>query len=435
MQFLLSEVATVTGGQLHGPDITVNGVGFDSRNVAPGSLFVPIVAERDGHDFVAAAREGGAAAHLQSRAVEGVDGSWVEVADTEAALTAIGVAARAKAQVPTIGITGSVGKTSTKDLLAGALSESMVTAASEKSFNNEMGVPLTLANAPDDVQAIVVEMGARGIGHIAKLCDVAHPSLGIVTTVAASHTELFGSVEKVAEGKSELVTALPSSGTAVLNNEVSLVADMAKRTTARVLLFGEGGDLVAERVALDDNLCASFVAQTPWGPVEVALAVAGAHQVNNALAALGAGLATGASAGSLADGLAKAGLSPWRMELSRTSAGAVVINDAYNANPTSVEAALRSLAALDARARYAVLGVMGELGDEAEPGHKHVAALAAELGIELIAIDAPLYGVETVPDFDAATARLGELGDGDAVLVKGSRVAGLEKLAEQLLAG
>jgi len=408
----------------------VNGVSIDSRTATDDALFVPIVAERDGHDFISRALEAGASAYLTSRPP--IDGSAILVGDTARALSDLGRSARRGMRGEVIGVTGSVGKTSTKDLLAAALASSIVTYASEKSFNNELGVPLTLCNAPDDVQAVVVEMGARGIGHISTLCDVAAPTIGIVTTVAAAHTELFGSVEAVARGKAELIQALPDSGTAVLNADVSLVAAMACLTTAKVVTFGTAGDVRAEGLALDDNLCPSFTVTSPWGSHRVSLAVAGAHQVDNALAAFAAACAAGVDPGAAAAGLGQASLSPWRMELSRTAAGAVVINDAYNANPASTSAALHALASLDARRKVAVLGVMAELGDEAEAGHRQVSDLADGLGIEVIAVDAPMFIGTHVGDLDAAQACLGELGDGDAILLKGSRVAGLERLAAKL---
>jgi UDP-N-acetylmuramoyl-tripeptide--D-alanyl-D-alanine ligase len=432
VRFSAGEVAAATGGRLEGPEVDVEGVAIDSRGDVAGRLFVPIVAERDGHDFVSGALERGAAAYLTSRPAQG--GSAVVVADTLVALGAVGGLARDRLPDRVVGVTGSVGKTSVKDLLAAALATTYETVASEKSFNNEMGVPLTLANAPDGVEAAVVEMGARGIGHIRLLCELARPTIGIVTAVGHVHTELFGTIDDVAVGKGELVEALPPSGTAVLNADDHRVAAMASRTSARVLTYGTAGEVTAADVALDD-LRPSFRLRSPWGEADVRLAVRGHHQVGNALAAAAAALAAGAPLEAVADGLGRAALSPWRMDLRRTPSGVLVLNDAYNANPISMAAALRSLAALDARRRVAVLGTMAELGDVAEAEHAAVAALAAELGVRVVALAEPRYGGEQVPDVEAAVAALGELGDGDAVLVKGSRVAGLERLAEVLLSG
>lgn len=432
MRFRASDVAAATGGVLHGDDVDLDGVAIDSRLVRPGELFVPVVGERDGHEYVPAALAAGAAATLVHGSVpEGAVS--IAVADTASALLDIGRLARRRLGTLVVGVTGSVAKTSVKDLTAAALATRWRTAASEKSFNNELGVPLTLANAPDGTQAAVVEMGARGRGHIRLLCDVARPTVGVVTAVAPAHVELFGSVEEVAEAKAELVEDLPSAGTAVLNADDARVAAMARRTPARVVTYsaaGAGADLVAEDVRLDDELRPRFTLATPHGSVEVALSVRGLHQASNALAAAGAALACGVDLAGVAAGLASAELSPWRMDLRRSASGAWVLNDAYNANPSSMEAALRSLAALPARRRVAVLGFMAELGDEGADAHRAVATLAAGLGIDVVAVGTDLYGIEPVVDPAAA---LGALGDGDAVLVKGSRVAGLESLAAELL--
>ncbi|MCU1485698.1 MAG: murF2 [Actinomycetia bacterium] len=430
MRFRAGEVAAATGGRLEGPDVAVDGVAIDSRGDVAGRLFVPVVAERDGHDFISTALAAGAAAYLTSHAPEG--GTAIEVADTVVALGAVGGLARDRLPDRIVGVTGSVGKTSVKDLLAAALAGTYATVASEKSFNNELGVPLTLANAPEGTEAAVIEMGARGIGHIRFLCELARPTIGIVTAVGHVHTEMFGTIDDVAIGKGELVESLPPSGTAVLNADDERVAAMARRTTATVLTYGTAGDVTATDVTLDD-LQPAFRLRTPWGEADVRLAVRGHHQVGNALAAAAAALAAGVPLDAVADGLGRAALSPWRMDLRRTAAGALVLNDAYNANPISMAAALRSLAALDASRRVAVLGTMAELGDVAAAEHAAIAALATELGVRVIALAEPRYGGEQVADVAAAAAALGELGDGDAVLVKGSRVAGLERLADVLL--
>jgi UDP-N-acetylmuramoyl-tripeptide--D-alanyl-D-alanine ligase len=432
-----SEVAEATGGRLVGPDVTVSGVAIDSRRVAGGELFVPIVAERDGHDFVAAAVAAGAAATLTARraATWGEGGPGVpaiEVYDTGAALAHLGLHARGRLPDRVVGITGSVGKTSVKDLLAAALGARWRTTASPGSFNNELGVPLTLLDAPGDAEAVVVEMGARGIGHIASLCAIARPTVAVVTRVAAAHTEMFGGLDRVAEAKGELVEALPPTGAAVLNAGDARVAGMAARTAARVVTFGAGGDVRAEGVSLGDELRAAFRLVGPWGAVDVRLAARGAHMVDNALAAATAALVCDVPLAGVAAALGEARLSQWRMELVTLPSGVRVINDAYNANPASMAAALGALAALPARRRVAVLGVMAELGETSDADHKQVAARAAELGIEVVAVAAPACGVPKVADLDAAAAALADLGERDAVLLKGSRVAGLERLVSLL---
>ena len=433
MRLTTSEVAAATGGTVRGPDVTVDGAAIDSRLVKGGELFVAVRGARDGHAFVGDALDAGAAAALVSVPTE--QGTCVVVPDTQAALTRLATAAREGLPSRVIGITGSVGKTSTKDLTAAALCRRWRVSASARSFNNELGVPLTVLGAPDDVEALVVEMGARGRGHIRSLCAVARPLVGVVTTVGLSHSEFFGTVEDVARAKGELVEALPPDGTAVLNAEVPLVAAMAARATAgaRVLTFGlAAGDVRADEVALADDLRPRFRLQSPWGAADVALAVRGRHQVGNALAAAGAALACGTPLDDVAAGLGDAALSPWRMQLERAPSGALVLNDTYNANPLSTEAALRALAELPVERRTAILGVMAELGDVGPAEHARMAALADELGVRVIAVATEEYGAELVDSPEEALARLGPIGEGDAVLVKGSRAAGLETVAGTL---
>jgi UDP-N-acetylmuramoyl-tripeptide--D-alanyl-D-alanine ligase len=428
-----AEIAGIVGGSLHGPDAEVDGATIDSRAVRGGELFVPVAAARDGHDFIAAAVRAGAAAYLTARAAG--DGSAIAVADTVAALGALGAWARNHLPDRVVGITGSTGKTSTKDLLAAVLRRVHVVAVSPQSFNNELGVPLTLFNAPGDSEVAVVEMGSRGSGHISHLCELARPTVGVVTNVGLAHTSTLGSIEAVARAKSELPAALPAAGTAVLNADDDRVVAMKATTSASVLTYGlEAGDVRAHHVSLDGELRPSFRLLTPWGDVDVVLSARGAHQVSNALAAAAAALTLDVDVDDVAAGLAGAELSPWRMEVSRTPAGAIVVNDAYNANPQSTEAALRALARIDARRHIAVLGPMLELGDASVVEHRRIGDLARALGIgTIVSVGAPEYGGDDVDDVEAARTRLGKLGAGDAVLVKASRAAGLERLAHALV--
>ena len=447
MRFTAKEIARAVNGALRGDDVSVTGVTIDSREVVGGELFVPILAERDGHEFVPAAIAAGAAAYLTepgpklSEAIRS-DATAVVVEDTARGLLDLGRHARSRLGDRVVGITGSVGKTTVKDLTAAALATRFTVHASPQSFNNELGVPITLANSPEAVEAVVVEMGARGRGHIAELCEIARPAIGIVTMVALAHAEMFGTVEEVAAAKGELVEALPTSGTAVLNGDQPLVAAMASRTGASVVTFGvdqAGVDVTASGIAIDVDLRPSFRLHSPWGEADVRLDARGAHQVMNALAAAAGAMACGVPLEDVVDGLASATLSLWRMDLQRTATGALVLNDAYNANPTSMEAALRSLAALPARRHIAVVGVMAELGPSGPAEHRRMAELARQLEIELIAVDTTAYGVSGVSavavadDVDGALAAVGAIGNGDAILVKGSRVAGLEQLAARLL--
>ena len=432
MQIRAAELAAAVGGHLVGDDVVVDGATNDSRAVVPGQLFVPVVAERDGHDFIGSALEAGAAAYLTARGAVG--GTAIEVDDTSRALAAAGRLARDRLPDRVVGVTGSVGKTSVKDLLSAALRVRWATAASHRSFNNELGVPITLLGAPDGTDAVVVEMGARDVGHVADLCAIARPTVGLVTRVAGAHLEIFGTIEDVARAKGELVEALPSSGTAVLNSDDERVAAMATRTSARVLTYGSAGEVRAERLDLDDVLRASFVLATPWGSTPVHLAVRGRHQAENALAAAAAALAVDVPLDGVAAGLATASLSPGRMDLKVARAGGHVLDDAYNANPASVAAALRSLVEIPGRRHLAVLGPMAELGPTSASEHRAIATLADALGVELIAVGTEAYGVERVAaDPAEALDLLGPVDEGTVVLVKGSRVAQLERVVDDLI--
>ncbi|QTI69266.1 UDP-N-acetylmuramoyl-tripeptide--D-alanyl-D-alanine ligase [Gordonia polyisoprenivorans] len=438
MHIQVSEIADAVGGELtNGEDVTVDGATIDSRAVAAGQLFVPIVAARDGHDFIGSAVAAGATAYLTSQPPRtDVAAAAITCADTAAALADVGRLVRRRLPERVVGVTGSVGKTSTKDLLAGVLATTFVTAASEKSFNNELGLPLTLANAPDDTEAVVVEMGARGVGHIAELCSIARPTVGIVTRVEGVHLELFGDIDAVGRAKGELVESLPADGIAVLNADHERVIAMAERTSAQVLSYGltPSADVSATDITVDAALRASFRLHTPWGSTQVSLGARGEHQVSNALAAAAAAGGLGVPVEVMADGLLGAALSGLRMELHTTDAGVTILNDAYNANPTSMAAALRSLAALDGRRRIAVLGTMAELGADAPAAHEQIAQQAQSLGVEVIAVGEPSYGTVArhVGDVEAAVAALDDLTEGDVVLVKGSRVAALERVADAL---
>ena len=428
MRLLASQVAEATGGRLVGPDVAIDGASFDSRTTGDGQLFVPIVADRDGHEFVAAALAAGATAYLTSAAPEG--GTAIVVDDTAAALMRLAAWARRRLDVPVVGVTGSVGKTSTKDFISASLGATRQVTANAKSFNNEQGLPVTILGAPDEVEALVVEMGMRGFGEITRLCDVAAPTIGVVTRVAASHTERVGSIDGVERAKRELVEALPDVGVAILNADDERVARMATAAPGEVVTFGARGDVRIGDLELDELARARFRIETPWGHGEVLLAVSGPHMATNAAAAVAvAGVVEGTIEPAI-DALTSATISGMRMEVGRTPSGAVVVNDAYNANPDSMRAALDTLAAMRAERRFAVLGPMAEL-DDPPAGHARVMADARERGIEVIAYGTELYGI--VPAGDPVAA-LGDLGPGDIVLVKASRAGGLERIAHALLA-
>ena len=450
MRLTLAEIADATGGHMLGgdPDAAVTSYSIDSRTLAPGALFVALRAERDGHDFVADALDRGAAGALVSRPVEGIN--LVVVDDTAAALTTLGRAARRRlAGVPVVGITGSTGKTSTKDLTAAALGTAGPVGASPVSFNNEIGVPLTLLSAPAGAVAVVAEMGARGVGHIATLAAVARPTVGVITNIGMAHAEFFGSREEVARAKGELLEALPAAGHAVLCADDDMTPGLRLRTDAAVLTGGvaAGADVRVSGVRLDDDLRPTFRLDTPWGAVDVPpLPVRGAHQAGNAALAVAVAGVVGVGLEAAVAGLAGAVGSPWRMDLRRTPAGLVVLNDSYNANPTSMAAALDALAALGTGGgrRFAVLGPMAELGPHATEEHHRLGKLVAAAGVDaLVVVAAPALdegareaGVDVifVDGPEAAVAAIApRLQAGDAVLVMASRVAGLERVAGALL--
>lgn len=430
MKIQASAAAAGIGGRLIGPDVEFDGASFDTRSLQPGQMFVPIVAERNGHEFIGQALDAGAATYLTSEADEfRRSNSAIEVADTASALMALAGWARTRSQATVVGVTGSVGKTSTKDLIAAAVGAERRVAANEKSFNNEQGLPITILNSSDDTEVLVTEMGMRGFGEISALCEVARPDIGVVTAVGYSHTERVGGIDGVAKAKQELVQALPSSGTAILNADDERVAAMAKHTGASVLTYGELGDVCVSDLVLDELARPRFRIDTPWGHGDVVLGVSGAHMAMNAAAAIAVAGAVGVGLDAAIASLSTAGVSGMRMEVATAPSGATVINDAYNANPTSMTAALHALAAMDATRRIAVLGVMGELDDEVE-GHREVSRIAETLGVQLVATGTDLYGVRTTDD---PVGLIGPVGDGDVILVKASRAAGLESVVRQFL--
>ncbi len=457
----LGEAAAAAGGALRGADpaAVATGLVVDSRAVAPGSLFVALPGSRtDGSRFAGQAIEAGAAA-VVARPGSVTAGPRLEVADPLAALGALGAAVRARSSAHVVGITGSTGKTTTKDLLAAVLASRMETVANAASFNNEVGLPLTLARLEPGTEALVVEMGARGPGHVAALARLARPEVGVVLNVGIAHVGVFGSQAAIAQAKGELVEALPAAGTAVLNADDPLVAAMAGRTAARVLPFGLGpaAEVRAEAVALDGDGRAHFKLRTPAGVAESALPAPGEHLVANALAAAAAAHALGLGPEEIGGGLRAAVLSPMRMQVGRRADGLTVINDAYNANPTSMAAALKALAAAGgvragrAGRAVAVLGEMAELGERAPAEHDRIGRLATRLGVdrlvgvgelgEAVVRAARAEGMRqeeaiAVPDAAAALAVLEPwLGPADVVLVKASRVVALDRVAERLIRG
>jgi UDP-N-acetylmuramoyl-tripeptide--D-alanyl-D-alanine ligase len=434
VRFRASDVAAATGGRLVGDDVDLEGASFDSRVLQPGTLFVPLVADRDGHEFIADAAQAGAVATLTSAGTHRAVAAGIpaiEVADTGQALLDLAAWGARRLGAIVVGITGSVGKTTTKDYAAAAIAAGRRVAANQRSYNNEQGLPVTVLGAAEGTEVLVLEMGMRGFGEITRLCAVARPTIGIVTAVAAAHTARLGGIDGVARAKAELVEALPPHGVAILNADDERVRTMSSLTRASTIMFGESpnADVRVDCVELDELARPSFRLSTPWGSATVQLRASGRHMIANAAAAIAAAGAVGVDVAAAAEAVADAAVSTSRMAVHRLPSGAVVIDDAYNANPTSMAAALDALMAMSARRRIAVIGEMAELDDPAE-AHRAVADRVARHGIELIAVGTDLYGVEPTDD---PVAAVGVLDSDAAVLVKASRVAGLDRVAVALV--
>ena len=367
---------------------------IDSRRAGAGSLFAAVAGERaDGHDFAAAAVSAGAVAVLATRPVPSVPAPWILVADIPAALAALArFVAGSLPALAIAGITGSSGKTTTKDLAAQLVERLGPTVAPAGSFNNELGHPLTVLRADASTRYLVLELSARGPGHIAYLCGIAPPRYGAVLNVGHAHAGEFGGLDQVARAKGELAEALPADGAAILNADDPRVLAMAARTRARVVTFGVQDRAAAIRatdVRLDDLGRPGFTLVTPEGQAGVTLRLHGAHNVPDALAAAALARELGLDLAGIADGLSAAvARSRWRMEVNRRPDGVTVINDAYNANPESARAALEALSHLarDGRA-FAVLGQMAELGSISRASHEDIGECAARAGLAgLIAV-------------------------------------------------
>jgi UDP-N-acetylmuramoyl-tripeptide--D-alanyl-D-alanine ligase len=469
----LAEIADAVGGARHGADVTVTGPAFvDSRVAEPGGLFAAVAGEHvDGHEYAASALAAGAAAVLGLRPV---DGPCVVVDDV---VTALGRLARHVVDhlpdLTVLALTGSQGKTGTKDYLAQVLATAGPTVATAGNLNNELGVPLTVLRAEPETEFLVVEMGARGIGHVAYLREIAPPRVAAVINVGTAHMSEFGSREAIAQAKGEIVEALPEDGVAVLNADDDLVAAMADRTKARVVTFGELDPEAATTPTLgfhdlrQDELgrpSAAFhwhddaVGGTTGARLtlrQITLRQIGRHQVANAAAAAAMALAAGLEFGQVATALEQAtSLSRWRMELHERADGVAVINDAYNANPASMGAALQTLQDIHERSgrrTIAVLGEMKELGPGSPEEHRRVGERAAAVGVDvLLVIGEParpmVDGANNITSWSGTALHLEDrasalawlrenVAAGDVVLVKASRGAALETVAEGLLEG
>ncbi|MRK02169.1 UDP-N-acetylmuramoyl-tripeptide--D-alanyl-D-alanine ligase [Aeromicrobium sp. S22] len=441
----LEEIAAVTGGVVSGDaSIVVDApASVDSRTIEAGGLFAAIAGERvDGHAYAETAIASGAAAVLGSRET-GVP--TVVVPDVTRALADLARHVLAQLEdVVVVAMTGSSGKTSVKDLLAHALAPDGVTVATAGNFNNELGVPLTVLRADELTRYLVVEMGARRIGDITALCSIAPPDVGMVLNVGHAHVGEFGSVERIAVAKGEMAESVGADGVVVLNADDPLVAAMAACTEASVTTFGRAGDVALGEVTIDADGFPHFTLTHDGRTVEASVPLIGAYQALNAAAVAAAALALGVDLTTTAARLATArSASPMRMDRRVRADGLVVINDAYNANPESMEAALRAVAAVGQGRAVAVLGAMLELGDDSESEHARIGQVAAELGFRrVVVVGEGAAGIahgagavaERVDDVDVAVRTLSASLSGDeVVLVKASRGERLERVAHALL--
>ncbi len=484
----IEQIADVVGGTLHDvedPTRLVDGtIEFDSRKIGPGGLFLALPGARvDGHDHARAAIEAGAAVVLAARPVgvpaivldpiphdgramaleRDADGSGAAVLTALSTLARASVTELTATGLTVVGVTGSSGKTSTKDLLAAVLRPLGTVVAPPGSFNNELGHPWTALRADESSKFLVLELSARGVGHIASLARAAPPRIGVVLNVGTAHLGEFGSRDRIALAKGELVESLRSAadgGVAVLNADDRLVLEMVPRTSARVVTVGLSpeADIRAENVVLDNDARARFTMVTPHGRAEVALAVHGEHQVGNALAAAAVALECGAELAQVVDALAgAAAASARRMDVRTRADGVTVVNDSYNANPDSMRAALKALVSMarsgggPPRRTWAVLGEMGELGPESIAEHDAIGRLAVRLDVDRLvivesgrptralhqgAVMEGSWGEESmlVPDHAAAVQVLqSQVQPGDIVLVKASQSVALWSVAEALL--
>jgi len=441
----IAEIAAVTGGTVEGDSaVTVTAPAvLDGRQAEPGGLFVALAGQRaDGHDYADQAGRAGAVAVLGSRPTPL---PTVVVKDAQAALQALAahVATRLRDGLTVAGLTGSRGKTSTKDLLAAVLSSAAPTIATAGSLNNELGVPLTMLRAGAATRFLVLEMGARRTGDIAALTGLVAPDIAVVTNVGQAHLAHFGSRGAIARAKGELVQGLTPGGTAVLNADDPRVAAMRALTDGPVLTFGqaEHADVRVLDLALDRLARPSFTLRTAGASAPVALPLVGAHQALNASAAAAAGLAAGVPLDMAAAALATASLSKWRLERRDLTGGATLLNDSFNADPDSARAALDALAAIEGERRIAVLGEMLELGDDSEAEHRAVGVYAASRADVVVAVgeaarpiaDGAGQRAVALAGNDAAVDWLRDhLAAGDVVLVKASRAARLDEVAATL---
>lgn len=394
----IEEIAEVVGGKVFGdPNTHVTGITADSRQINPGDLFAAIVGQRvDGHDKVDEAKLAGAVATIGTKEVSG---SGVIISndpsgDLDPVIPALGKLAKyvrsKNSDLVVVGVTGSSGKTSTKDLIGQVLNTSSQTYAPVGSPNNELGLPLTILQAPNETKILVAEMGMRGFGHIKYLADIAKPNIGVVTNVGHAHIGEVGSIENIAIAKAELIEALPADGYAILNFDDPLVRAMMTKTKANVITYGlsSKADVKAQDLVTNSSGTTNFKLVHNGETAEVELPLLGEHSVLNALAGAATGLAVGMTLSQIASALNKVEVkSKWRMEVQQLPNQITLINDAYNANPESMTAALKTLASIETPARrWAILGAMHELGYQSISEHDRIGRLVVRLNIDQLVV-------------------------------------------------
>ncbi|MGD0152665.1 MAG: UDP-N-acetylmuramoyl-tripeptide--D-alanyl-D-alanine ligase [Thermacetogeniaceae bacterium] len=452
------EIATAMNGRLlqGNPETVVDGIAIDSRKAERGQLFFAFPgSESDGHLYIDDALSRGAAAAVISRQVSVDSGQpLIMVADPFQALQALARYYRQLFTLPVVAVTGSTGKTTTKDLIAGVLGISLRVLKTEGNQNNEIGLPLTLMRLDRGYGAMVLEMAMRGPGEIAALCQLSQPQIGVITNIGMTHLERLGSQQAIAEAKGELLDALPPEGCAVLNGEDGWQRQLARKCRCDVIFYGPGPEwpVNASDIVMNGLRGSEFLLHTPLGEAQCQLPLPGRHNVSNALAAAAVGSRFGLPPEQIARGLGAASLTGMRLEIKRGIAGSTIIDDTYNASPASVKAALRLLADVPDRGRaIAVLGDMYELGAATEAGHRSVGECAAALQVDYlctvgglareIAIGARAAGlpdgqIGVFSDNQAVIAFMGELvKSGDVILVKGSRGARMEQIVASLSEG
>jgi len=459
----VEEIAGCTRGILvnGSPELKVRGIGIDSRNIADGDMFIPLRGRTDGHAYIGDALRNGASGYLVEKGVgdrgklTGLKGTQyvIEVEDSLKALQDIAAYHRTRLSAKVIGVTGSTGKTTTKDMLNCILTRKLNVVSTDKNYNNEIGVPLTILKADENAKVLVIEMAMRGIGQIKELAEIAKPDVGVVTNIGQAHMELLGSEEMIAQAKAELIEAIPENGVVVLNADDLWTPNISKSARARIVSYGiTSGDIRGSEIVVDDLGRASFrlnVYDDAIGYI-VRLAVPGRHNVYNALAASTAALQAGLSIDDVRIGIADCRATAMRMEIFATDDNVVILNDAYNANPTSMQAALSTLMDIATEGRHiAVLGDMLELGNISSEAHKQIGEIVASLGVSILvavgpesqimadsAVKAgmPPKAVIACENSRTAAQVLKQLVTiGDVVLVKASRGVGLEEAVRAIV--